>query len=204
MIIQVLCKFGLSCFVGNLLFLDRWEKFLDTQLVNFCFFLIFFCYFLSGFLYVGLFGWSEFSVLMLQVVKKSCFSEVGFWCRCWELAERVDVEWERKKVRWGWITWIVCVSSILCLRSGYLRLFQSPFLVFIFLMYWYIFQVFVFVDLLILDLKKKKKLEKAYDLSRYVATFVVDLEILCGLFKFSERVGFVNDKIRKIMLLFLV
>lgn len=75
---------------------------------------------------------------------------------------------------------------------------------FIFLMYWYIFQVFVFVDLLILDLKKKKKLEKAYDLSRYVATFVVDLEILCGLFKFSERVGFVNDKIRKIMLLFLV
>ena len=52
--------------------------------------------------------------------------------------------------------------------------------------------------------KKKKKLEKAYDLSRYVATFVVDLEILCGLFKFSERVGFVNDKIRKIMLLFLV
>ena len=70
-------------------------------------------------------------------------------------------------------------------------------------MYWYIFQVFVFEDLLILDLKKKK-LEKAYDLSRYVATFVVDLEILCGLFKFSERVGFVNDKIRKIMLLFLV
>lgn len=156
LIIQVLCKFGLSCFVGNLLFLDRWEKFLDTQLVNFCFFLIFFCYFLSGFLYVGLFGWSEFSVLMLQAVKKSCFSEVGFWCRCWELAERVDVEWERKKVRWGWITWIVCVSSILCLRSGYLRLFQSPFLFFIFLMYWYIFQVFVFVDLLILDLKKKK------------------------------------------------
>ena len=156
LIIQVLCKFGLSCFVGNLLFLDRWEKFLDTQLVNFCFFLIFFCYFLSGSLYVGLFGWSEFSVLMLQAVKKSCFSEVGFWCRCWELAERVDVEWERKKVRWGWITWIVCVSSILCLRSGYLRLFQSPFLFFIFLMYWYIFQVFVFVDLLILDLKKKK------------------------------------------------
>lgn len=47
-------------------------------------------------------------------------------------------------------------------------------------------------------------MEKAYDLSRYVATFVVELEILCGLFKFSERVGFVNDKIRKIMLLFLV
>ena len=136
--------------------------------------------------------------------KKVVFSEVGFWCWCWELAEQVDAEWERKKVRWGWITWIVCVSSILCLRSGYLRLFQSPFLFFIFFNVLIYFSSICIRRLANFGFKKKKKLEKAYDLSRYVATFVVDLEILCGLFKFSERVGFVNDKIRKIMLLFLV
>ena len=64
--------------------------------------------------------------------KKVVFSEVGFWCWCWELAEQVDAEWERKKVRWGWIIWIVCVASILCLRSGYLHHFQSPFFIFYF------------------------------------------------------------------------